>query len=92
MGTPRGGRRTVPTRRPSSVARGVPSLTILMVMRIPIWLCPPCRAAAAVCLAKVEAQIMNHGAAADKLVLIRKGFAASSNYFVESLANPAALA
>src|SRR5215475_7817161 len=32
LGTPRGGRRTVPMRRPSSSARGVPSLTMRMAM------------------------------------------------------------
>jgi hypothetical protein len=32
LGTPRGGRRTVPMRRPSFFARGVPSLTMRMGM------------------------------------------------------------
>ncbi|WP_204321154.1 hypothetical protein, partial [Cupriavidus neocaledonicus] len=46
--------------------------------------------------ASLQPQIMNHGAAADKLVLVvvfvGEDFSASSNYFVESLANPVALA
>src|SRR5215468_8240904 len=32
LGTPRGGRRTVPMRKPSSFALGVPSLTMRMAM------------------------------------------------------------
>jgi hypothetical protein len=34
LGTPRGGRRTVPMRKPSSFARGLPSLTMRMAINL----------------------------------------------------------